>query len=68
MSRKGKRMDWKIVEADITVTDSSGVEGFIARMESEFRQGGAPLEGFHFLNSPKLMLEYSKEIGDEIQR
>ena len=61
-------MEWKVAEADITVTDSSDVEGLIARMESEFRHGEAPLEGFHFLNSPQQILEYSKDIEDELQR
>jgi hypothetical protein len=60
-------MDWMIKDVDYSPKDTTGVEGFVNRMETELRGEGPPLEGFHFLNSPSEMLRFSREIEDEVR-
>jgi hypothetical protein len=60
-------MKWFIEANDRCYEDSTGVENFVKRMELEFRNGGPPIEGFHFLNSPFEMLDYSREIENEVR-
>ena len=60
-------MKWSIIENDVSVKDSSGVEGLIERMERELRGGGTPIEGFRFLNDSEEMLSFSREIEKEVR-
>ena len=60
-------MNWSIEGNDRRSQDSTGVENFVRRMEIEFRNDGPPIEGFYFLNSPFEMLEYSREIENEVR-
>ena len=59
-------MEWSITADDLATRDATGVEGLIVRMEQELRGAGPPIEGFRFLNSPKEMLEFSREIETEV--
>ena len=58
-------MEWTITSKDLSHPEKSGVVQFIERMERELRNGGTPIEGFQFLNSPLDMLRFSREIEDE---
>ena len=60
-------MDWTITDNDILLRDFSGVEGLIERMDKELRAGGTPIEGFRFLSDATEMLEFSREIEQEVQ-
>ena len=59
-------MEWAITKADLSHNEKSGVVRFVERMEQELRNGGTPIEGFQFLNSPLEMLRFTREIEDEI--
>ena len=59
-------MEWAITMEDRSHSQESGVQQFIARMERHLRNGGAPIEGFHFLNLPQEMLRFSREIEEEV--
>ncbi|MCY4364819.1 MAG: hypothetical protein OXE17_01120 [Chloroflexi bacterium] len=59
-------MEWAITKSDLSHDDKSGVVRFVERMERELRNGGTPIEGFQFLNSPLEMLRFSREIEEEI--
>jgi hypothetical protein len=58
-------MKWTILDSDITESDSTGVDGFIQRMDQELRSGGPPLEGFKCLYSSQEMLQITREIENE---
>ena len=58
-------MEWTILDSDKTPQDTSGVEGFIQRMDHTLTSGGPPLEGFKFLNSGAEMLRITREIEKE---
>jgi hypothetical protein len=60
-----KSMEWAIAREDRLDPDKSAVAQFIERMEQELRNGGTPIEGFQFLNSPLEMLRFSREIEEE---
>ena len=57
-------MEWTITNNDLSHPETGGVVRFIERMERELRNGGTPIEGFQFLNSPLDMLRFSREIED----
>ena len=59
-------MEWAITREDLSHPEKSGVVRFIERMERELRNGGTPIEGFQFLNSPLEMLRFSRQIEEEI--
>ena len=59
-------MQWTITEEDRSHGAKSGVVRFIERMERELRNGGTPIEGFQFVNSPLEMLRFSREIEEEV--
>lgn len=59
-------MEWAIISNDLSHPGKSGVVRFIERMERELRNGGTPIEGFQFLNSPLEMLRFSRQIEEEI--
>ena len=59
-------MEWAITREDLSHPEKNGVVRFIERMERELRNGGTPIEGFQFLNSPLEMLRFSREIEEEI--
>ena len=59
-------MEWAITNEDLSHPEKSAVVRFIQRMERELRNGGTPIEGFQFLNSPLEMLRYSREIEEEV--
>ena len=59
-------MEWAITREDRSHPEKSGVVRFIKRMERELRNGGTPIEGFQFLNSPLEMLRFSREIEEEV--
>lgn len=59
-------MEWAITKEDLSDAATSSVKRFIGRMERELRNGGTPIEGFQFLNSPLEMLRFSREIEEEI--
>ncbi|MDE2938675.1 MAG: hypothetical protein OXR67_07110 [Chloroflexota bacterium] len=59
-------MEWAIIKEDLSHPDRNGVERFIERMERSLRNGGTPIEGFQFLNSPLEMLRFTREIEEEI--
>lgn len=58
-------MEWTINNEDLSHPEQSGVVRFIERMERDLRNGGTPIEGFQFLNSPLDMLRFSREIETE---
>lgn len=60
-------MEWIITADDLASRDVTGVENLISRMDRELRGGGPPIEGFRFLSSPTEMMEYTREIEDEVQ-
>jgi hypothetical protein len=55
-------MDWKIIEKNQIPEDPTGIGGLVRRMEHELRGNGSALKGFHFMNSPKEMLRFSREV------
>ena len=55
-------MDWTILDSDVTSSDSTGVEGFIKRMDTEFRGDGVPLEGFRIIKSGMEMYNITRQI------
>lgn len=59
-------MEWAITREDLSHPEKDGVVRFIERMERELRNGGTPIEGFQFLNSPLEMLRSSREIEEAI--
>jgi len=59
-------MEWAITREDKLHAGKNAVAQFIERMERELRNGGTPIEGFQFLNSPLEMLRFSREIEEEI--
>ena len=59
-------MEWAITNEDLSHPVKSGVIRFIERMERDLRNGGTPIEGFQFLNSPLEMLRFSREIEEEV--
>ena len=59
-------MEWAITKADLSHSEKSGVVRFVERMERELRNGGTPIEGFQFLNSPLEMLRFTREIEEEV--
>lgn len=58
-------MEWEITREDLSHPEKTGVVRLIERMERELRNGGTPIEGFQFLNSPLEMLRFSREIEEE---
>ncbi len=58
-------MEWAITREDRLHSGNNALAGFIERMERELRNGGTPIEGFQFLNSPLEMLRFSREIEEE---
>ena len=58
-------MEWEITREDLSHPEKTGVVRLIERMERELRNGGIPIEGFQFLNSPLEMLRFSREIEEE---
>ena len=59
-------MEWGIIKGDLSHNEKSGVARFVERMERELRNGGTPIEGFQFLNSPLEMLRFTREIEEEV--
>lgn len=59
-------MEWALTNQDRSHPEKSSVAQFIGRMELSLRNGGTPIEGFLFLNSPLEMLRFSREIEEEI--
>ncbi len=59
-------MEWAITMDDRSHPEKTGVARFIKRMERSLRNGGTPIEGFQFLNSPLEMLYFTREIEEEI--
>ena len=59
-------MEWAITRDDRSNPEKSGVARFIGQRERSLRNGGTPIEGFQFLNSPLEMLRFSREIEEEI--
>ena len=55
-------MDWTILDSDVTSSDSTGVEGFIKRMDTEFRGDGVPWEGFRIIKSGMEMYNITRQI------
>ena len=60
-------MEWSIIPRDVSGRDTTGVEGFIERMDRELRGEGTPIEGFRFLNSSEEMFRYTREIEKEVR-
>ena len=55
-------MEWTILDTDSSPGDSTGVEGFIKRMDSDLRGDGVPLEGFRIIKSGMEMYEITRQI------
>ena len=55
-------MEWTILNSDLTTEDPTGVEGFIKRMDAEYRAGGVPIEGFRIVKSGMEMFNITRQI------
>ena len=59
-------MEWSVTMEDRSHPEKTGVAQFTNRMERSIRNGGTPIEGFQFLNSPLEMLRFTRQIEEEI--
>lgn len=60
-------MQWKLLETEATAQDPYGLSAFLLRLQAELKGvDGAPLAGFTFLKDARTMLQFTRQIENDL--